>query len=76
MPTPPSDPAPDAAFAEELRQLRRSLDVLVAENASLRQRLELSESARHDLVAQAEHLIHMLDVSRKELREAKGGAKG
>ena len=73
---PPSEPARDAVVADELRALRHSLDALIAENADLRRRLELSETARHDLVAQAEHLIHMLDVSRKELREAKGTAKG
>jgi len=71
VPTPPSDPV-----ADELRKLRESLDALIAENAELRRRLELSENARRDLVAQTEQVLHMLDLSRKELRQAKGGAAG
>lgn len=72
--TPPSDP-----IANELQALRTSIDglservgELAADNKHLREQLELSQTARADLVAQAEHLIHQLAVARKELRTLKG----
>ena len=72
MPSLPSD----SGVADELRQLRLSLDglsqrlgALTAENADLRQRLELSETARTDLLAQTEHVIELLADCRREIRE-------
>ena len=69
--TPPSDP-----IVSELQALRASLDALsqrvgelAADNQILREQLAQSQAARTDLVAQAEHLIHQLDQSRKEVRE-------
>ncbi|MCK5944025.1 MAG: hypothetical protein KAI24_18715 [Planctomycetes bacterium] len=66
---PNAEPDPVAA---ELKQLRASLDALAArvgelaaENRDLRDRLEQSQQARTDLVAQAEHLIHELAKARE-----------
>jgi len=74
--TPPSD-----AIVSELQALRQSLDVLsqrvgelAADNKLLREQLAHSETARTDLVAQAEHLIHQLAASRNEVRGLKGEA--
>ncbi len=74
----PSDPAAAAAFsrlADELAALRGSvnslnerLEALTNENTTLRTRLELSESARNDLVAQTEHILQLLADARRELR--------
>ena len=71
---PPSDP-----IANELQALRTSIDglservgELADDNKHLREQLELSQTARTDLVAQAEHLIHQLAMTRKELRALKG----
>lgn len=74
----PTDPALArelARVAAELGQLRASIDgltervgTLTAENATLRARLEHSERARADLVAQTEHIIELLADSRREVR--------
>ncbi len=74
----PTDPALArelARVAAELGQLRTSIDsltervgVLTTENAALRGRLEHSERARADLVAQTEHIIELLANSRREVR--------
>jgi chromosome segregation ATPase len=71
---PPSDP-----IANELQALRTSIDglservgELADDNKHLREQLELSQTARTDLVAQAEHLIHQLAMTRQELRALKG----
>ena len=74
----PSDAAAAAAltrFADELAALRASLDTmnqrlaaLTDENARLRHRLEQSEAARADLVAQTEHIVELLADSRREVR--------
>lgn len=60
--TPPSDP-----IANELQALRISLETLsqrvgefAEDNKLLREQLAQSQTARTDLVAQAEHLIHQL----------------
>lgn len=86
MSSPSSDPGEPAALArcaDELRALRASLDALgerlarlIDENALLRARLEQSETARRDLVAQVEHVVELLADSRRELRtlQGKGGA--
>lgn len=62
--------------AAELQRLRESIEALGArvgqlaeENAALRQKLELSEAARSDLTAQAEHLIHELGLARQEVQK-------
>lgn len=75
--TPPSDP-----FAKELQALRTSIETLservgelAADNQQLRAELAQSQTARTDLVTQTEHLIHQLDVARKELRTLKDEAK-
>lgn len=71
--TPPSDP-----IANELQALRASLDELskrvgelAADNQQLREQLTQSQSARTDLIAQAEHLIQQLAKSREEVRALK-----
>ena len=63
---------PQDPVAQELRLLRERFDELAEDNRRLRAELERSVAARQDLLAQAEHLIHMLDVSRKELGQLKG----
>lgn len=62
--------------AAELQRLRESIEALGArvgqlaeENATLRKKLELSEAARSDLTAQAEHLIHELGLARQEVQK-------
>ena len=62
--------------AAALQQMRESIEALAAqvgrlaeENRDLRERLEASQTARTDLVAQAEHLIHALGQSREEVRK-------
>ncbi len=75
MTSPSSDPAATAALtrcADELRAMRTSLDALVGENRTLRARLEQSEAARTDLVAQVEHVIELLAESRTALRKLQG----
>lgn len=74
--TPLSEP-----IARELQALRQSLEALsqrvgelAQDNQSLREQLAASQAARTDLVAQAEHLIHQLALSRNEVRELKGNA--
>ena len=74
--TPPSDP-----IAQELQALRQSLDALservgelAQDNKLLREQLAQSQAARTDLVAQAEHLIHQLALSRNEVRKLTGNA--
>lgn len=42
---------------------------LLQQNESLQQRLDKSEAARTDLLAQTEHLVRLLDTSRQELRK-------
>ncbi len=66
--------------AAELQRMRESIEALAArvgqlaeENAALRSKLELSEAARSDLTAQAEHLIHELGLARQEVRERQSG---
>jgi uncharacterized protein with von Willebrand factor type A (vWA) domain len=63
--TPPSDP-----IANELQALRISLETLsqrvgelAKDNKLLREQLAQSQTARTDLVAQAEHLMHQLAQS-------------
>lgn len=60
--TPPSDP-----IANELQGLRISLEALsqrigelAEDNQLLREQLAHSQTARTDLVAQVEHLLHQL----------------
>ncbi|MFT4512580.1 MAG: chromosome segregation ATPase [Planctomycetota bacterium] len=60
--TPPSDP-----IANELQSLRASLEMLsqrvgelAEDNKLLREQLAQSQTARTDLVAQTEHLLHQL----------------
>jgi chromosome segregation ATPase len=62
--------------AAELQRMRESIEALGArvgqlaeENAALRHKLELSEAARSDLTAQAEHLIHELGLARQEVQK-------
>ena len=71
----PSDPAALARIAAELTSLRQSVEgmaqqlgQLVATNAALQARLEHSERARADLVAQTEHIVEILADARRELR--------
>jgi chromosome segregation ATPase len=68
-----STPTPDLVLglqrlADELAALRQALSGLTHENAQLRARLELSEAARRDLSAQAEHLVELLAEARREVR--------
>ncbi len=85
MPSLPSDPgaAAFARVADELASLRQSVDALTlrlgelaAENTTLRARLEQSEAARSDLVAQVEHIIELLADSRREVRALRKGEPG
>ncbi len=71
--TPPSDP-----IANELQALRKSLDALservgelAKDNQELREQLAQSQTARSDLVAQTEHLLHQLQKAREEVRDLK-----
>lgn len=79
MPSPSPDPAANhlARIADELSSLRASVDAmgqrlqgLTDDNAALRSRLEQSERSRSDLLAQTEHLIELIEQSRRELRAA------
>lgn len=73
--SPSPDPTTAAALtkiADELTGLRKALAGLTAENASLRARLEQSENARADLVAQTEHIVELLADSRREIRALQG----
>lgn len=72
--TPPSDPV-----ANELQGLRVSLETLsqrigefADDNKMLREQLAQSQTARTDLVAQVEHLLHQLAASRTEVHGLKG----
>lgn len=74
--TPPSD-----SIVSELQAMRTSIDALserlgelAADNRQLREELEQSQTARTELVAQAEHLIHQLAAARMEVRTLKGAA--
>ncbi len=76
-PPPPDAAAALARIAEELASLKQGVDALAlrferlaGENAELRARLEQSESAREDLLAQAEHVVELLGDSRRQLRAA------
>lgn len=82
VPSLPSDPAAAALqrLADELTQLRvafgamsQRLDSLATSNQQLHERLELSERARADLAAQADHLVELLAEARREVR-ARGGS--
>lgn len=70
----PSDSDALARIAEQLAAMRTRLDDLATDNQQLRSRLEASERARAELLAQTEHLIEVLARSRQQLREAKGEA--
>ena len=70
-----SKPLPDPVV-EELRALRSSvesmaqrLEQLAATNDALHARLERSEAARADLLAQTGRLIELLGEARAELRQ-------
>ena len=70
-----SKPLPDQVV-EELRALRSSvenmaqrLEQLAATNDALHARLERSEAARADLLAQSGRLIELLGEARAELRQ-------
>lgn len=81
MPPLPPDPGDSAAGIQaELGELRRSIEALdgrlgdlTAQNEKLRDRLEHSERARADLLAQTEHVIQLLADARRELRKREGG---
>jgi nitrate/nitrite-specific signal transduction histidine kinase len=53
--------------ADELAGLSQQLARLTTENATLRARLEQSETARTDLVAQMDHILELLGDSRRQL---------
>ncbi len=77
--SPSPDPATHAALtrlADEIAGVRKALAELTAENASLRRRLEQSETARADLVAQTEHIVELLADSRREIRALQAKAPG
>lgn len=57
-----------------IEALAQRLQSLVEQNAALQSRLEQSERARADLLAQSEHVIDLLEESRRELRNAKAQA--
>ena len=67
----PSPSEPDAGAGArvlaELAALRASVERLTAENAALRERLELCEHARVDLFAQSRHVLELLAESRREV---------
>ncbi len=69
-------------IADELQGLRermagmeQRLGSLLQQNSTLQQRLDASEAARVDLLAQTEHLVRLLDTSRQELRKLWAQAK-
>ena len=69
MSSPTNDPAPALQrLVDEVAELRRTLGELIRENAALRARLDHSETARQDLVAQTEHIVELLADSRREVR--------
>lgn len=73
MSRPSSDPAPPAGGepadpTQRLAELTAAIALLQAENADLRTRLQLSEAARTDLVAQFDHVLELLGDSRRQLR--------
>ncbi|MCU0866943.1 MAG: hypothetical protein MUC36_24420 [Planctomycetes bacterium] len=75
-----STPLPDQV-SNELRALRTSLDALTARldqlaatNASLHERLERSEAARTDLLAQTTRIVELLAEARAEIRSLQGSA--
>jgi hypothetical protein len=73
----PSDPratAPSDDVAAELQALRARIDVLAAENATLREQLARSDAAREDLFAQSRHVLELLAWSRHELRQLQARA--
>jgi hypothetical protein len=83
VPPPSTDPAATQLnrLADEMAGLRASVDAmgqrlqgLCDDNAQLRSRLEQSERARGDLVVQCEHLIELLEQTRRELQAARGQA--
>jgi len=70
-----SDPAA-SRIADELTGLRQGLEALTQrldrladDNARLQARLDDSETARADLLAQTERLIELLAESRRELAD-------
>lgn len=66
----PSDPAAALSrVADELAGLSQQLARLTTENATLRARLEQSEAARADLLAQTERIVELLAEARREVRE-------
>ena len=73
-----SKPLPDPV-SEQLQALRTSLDALTARldqlaatNASLHERLERSEAARTDLLAQTTRIVELLAEARGEIRGLRG----
>ena len=75
-----SKPLPDPV-SEQLQALRTSLDALTARldqlaatNASLHERLERSEAARTDLLAQTTRIVELLAEARGEIRGLQGSA--
>ena len=72
---PESEPETLSRVADELTSMRQSLERFIAENAELRTRLEISETARADLQAQTEHLLQVLADSRYQLRECRAQRK-
>ena len=52
-----------------IEELAARVGDLAADNQQLRAQLAASQTARDDLMAQAEHLIHELAQSREELRK-------
>ena len=73
-----SKPLPDPV-SEQLQALRTSLDALTARldqlaatNAALHERLERSEAARTDLLAQTTRIVELLAEARVEIRSLRG----
>ncbi len=78
-PLPPDAAASLSRIADELAGLRaavvdltRQVGVLASDNATLRARLEHSETARQDLAAQTEHIVQILADARAEIRTLRG----
>lgn len=77
-----STPLPDPV-SNELRALRSSLDALTtrldqlaATNTALHDRLERSEAARTDLLAQTTRIVELLAEARAEIRSLRGETAG